>query len=91
QMQSNANILIIDDVFDRGRTLAEVKKCLDFRLASFETKVYLGALYYKPENSEVDIKPDFYHRTYKSEEWIVFPHELCGLSKEERAAKGFPL
>ncbi len=91
QMTDNNKVLVIDDVFDRGRTLAEVKKCLEFRLASFETKLFLGALYYKPENSEVSIFPDFYYQKVKSSDWLVFPHELCGLSLDERKAKGFPL
>ena len=31
----------------------------------------------------VDIKPDYY--THKSDDWLVFPHELNGLTKQEIA------
>ena len=86
------SILVIDDVFDRGVTLHAIKIKLEERLAEKEgATVKLGALYYKPENSTVNIAPDYYYKTYKGDDWLVFPHELCGLTKAELRHKGFPI
>jgi hypothetical protein len=37
--------------------------------------------YFKPENNKTDRTPDFY--LYETNEWLVFPHELTGLTKHE--------
>ena len=83
-------ILVLDDVFDRGKTLEAVKFEMEKRLEGKSVKVIIGALYYKPENSQVSIVPDYYFKTFKGEDWLVFPHELCGLTREELTHKGFP-
>jgi len=90
-VQEGQSILVIDDVFDRGRTLEAVYENLSLRLKAFKTTIYLGALYYKPDNSEVSIVPHFYYKIFSKEQWLVFPHELCGLSTEELQSKGFPI
>ena len=43
----------------------------------------IACLWYKPSRSITSIQPDFYLRT--TSEWLVFPHELKGLSNEEIA------
>lgn len=84
-------ILVIDDVFERGVTLNAIKNELEQRLATRSATVRLGVLYYKPDSSTVTIKPDYYFRKYRSDDWLVFPHELCGLSLAELRQKGFPV
>ena len=84
-------ILVIDDVFDRGATLNAIKEKLDERLKEKQVTVKLGVLYYKPENSTVSIAPDYFFKTYNGDDWLVFPHELCDLSKDELRHKGFPI
>lgn len=74
-------ILVVDDVFDSGRTAAKVKKLL--LDAGCEPKI--ATLYYKPKNNKTDIEPDFY--LHSTDEWIVFPHELEGLTKDEIRCK----
>jgi len=88
-VKENQSILVIDDVFDRGRTLEAVYENLSLRLKALNTKIYLGALYYKPENSEVNIEPDFHYKKFSKDHWLVFPHELCGLTEDELKKKGF--
>lgn len=90
-IKDNETILVIDDVFDRGVTLNAIKEKLEERLADRNGTVLLGALYYKPENSTVSIAPDYYFKTYRGEDWLVFPHELTGLTKDELRHKGFPV
>lgn len=82
----NANagdsLLIVDDVFDSGRSIealiAQIKA--QSRLNT-PKDIRIACPWYKPKNSQVDIVPDYYVQT--SEDWLVFPHELSGLTAEE--------
>jgi hypothetical protein len=82
----NANagdkLLIVDDVFDSGRSIQALKEELSklMRL-NIPTDVRVACPYYKPKNSKVDIVPDYF--IHASEEWLVFPHELSGLTPDE--------
>jgi hypothetical protein len=38
-------------------------------------------VYYKPARNRTSVQPDYYVRT--TEDWLVFPHELQGLTHEE--------
>jgi hypothetical protein len=72
-----SRLLVIDDVLDTGNTARAV---LD-RLVPFGVDVRLATVYWKPNQSQTGIKPDFYVNL--TDDWIVFPHELDGLSPEE--------
>ena len=74
-------ILVVDDVFDSGKTAAALKKLLES--AGCEAKI--ATLYFKPANNKTDIVPDFYLKA--TDEWIVFPHELEGLTLDEIRCK----
>ena len=89
RMVKGKRLLIVDDIFDRGKTFKAVYKRVLEEIDCDEADVKMAALYYKPENSLVDITPDFHYRTFASSDWIVLPHELEALSREELAAKGF--
>jgi len=80
-----SRILLVDDVFDTGRTMKKVLAII--KAASIlEPDIAIATLYYKPSKNQTDIEPDFY--LHESDEWIVFPHELEGLSEEELREKG---
>lgn len=73
-------ILIIDDVFDTGNTMMSLGNYLsNIGINSYNFKI--GCVYYKPTKNQTTIIPDYYEQ--KREEWIVFPHELVGLSDKE--------
>ncbi len=82
----NANaddsLLIVDDVFDSGRSIdaliTQIQKQMRLNMPK---DVRIACPWYKPKNAKVEIKPDYY--IHESEEWLVFPHELSGLSAEE--------
>lgn len=90
-IQPGQRILVVDDVFDRGNTLKSISEAMGLMLADKQATVEMGTLYWKPENNQTDIEPHFYYRTYAGDDWLVFPHELCGLKRPELAAKGFPV
>lgn len=82
----NANatdsLLIVDDVFDSGRSIdALIKQLKKLMRNNMPQDVRIACPWYKPKNSKVDIEPDYY--IHESEEWLVFPHELSGLTMEE--------
>lgn len=82
----NANasdsLLIVDDVFDSGRSIeALIKQIKSLSRLNTPQDIRIACPWYKPTNNQVDIKPDYY--IHESAEWLVFPHELSGLTKEE--------
>lgn len=83
-------MLIVDDIFDRGMTFAAVHAALAEGLTDLEPTLELAALYHKPDCAAVDLRPDYVHQTFPAEAWLVFPHELVGLSEAELRAKAYP-
>ena len=81
KLKSCNNILIVDDVFDTGYTMLNLCDYLFVKLDITSEKTKIATVYYKPNKNETTIIPDFYVQA--REEWIVFPHELIGLSQEE--------
>lgn len=75
-------VLVIDDIFDSGKTMEKIKELVNRK----SDNVKIATLYYKPKNNLTKIKPDFYLN--KVDDWIVFPHELMGLTKKEVYNKG---
>lgn len=76
-----SRVLIIDDVLDTGNTARAVFE----RLAPCGAEVRLATVYWKPSQNQTAIKPDYYVR--ETDEWIVFPHELDGLTPDEVKSK----
>jgi len=84
----NANagdgLLIVDDVFDSGRSIHALKEKLsELMRLNMPKDVRIACPYFKPKNTTVPLKPDYY--IHESEEWLVFPHEVSGLSVAELA------
>lgn len=82
----NANasdsLLIVDDVFDSGRSIeALIAQIKTLSRLNTPQDIRVACPWYKPENSQVDIVPDYY--VQQSTEWLVFPHELSGLTRQE--------
>ena len=75
-------VLVVDDVFDTGKTAAAVKARMD----AIGAEMRLACVYWKPGKNTTDLKPDYFYRDVGNE-WIVFPHEIEGLTKEEIAVK----
>lgn len=84
----NANaedgLLIVDDVFDSGRSIAAlIEQLTQLTRKNMPQDVRVACPWYKPKNRKVDITPDYY--VHDSDEWLVFPHELSGLTPQELA------
>jgi uncharacterized protein len=75
-------LLVIDDVFDSGRSIAAFLRELAVRCRhNMPCEVRIATVWYKPSRNRTALKPDFY--VHATEEWLVFPHEIDGLTPEE--------
>ena len=75
-------LLVIDDVFDSGRSVEAFLHELAGRCRyNMPETVGIATVYYKPGRNVTKLKPDFY--VHETEDWLVFPHEICGLTEEE--------
>ena len=84
-VNADDQLLIIDDTFDSGRSVDAVIQTINkLSRANTPGTIKVATIYYKPTLRTVDFEPDFYIHT--TDKWLVFPHELKGLSDEEIAA-----
>jgi hypoxanthine phosphoribosyltransferase len=75
-------LLVIDDVFDTGRSIEAFLKELRLRCRhNTPSTIKVATAYYKPGRNQTELTPDFF--VHQTEEWLVFPHEICGLSEDE--------
>jgi len=82
RLTAEDGLLLIDDVFDSGRSLEAVIKDLTRRCRrNLPEQIRIATVYYKPARNRTALKPDFYVRA--TDQWLVFPHELQGLTREE--------
>lgn len=78
-------LLIVDDVFSSGLTSSAVVRRLTQRLKNnMPRDVRIATPWYKPEHNRTTIKPDFFLHT--TNDWLVMPYELSGLSRDEIAS-----
>jgi len=75
-------LLIVDDVFDTGRTIeAVIAHLRDKARRNTPEDIRVAVPYYKPARNQTERVPDFY--LHETERWIKFPHSVEGLSAEE--------
>ena len=77
-------LLLVDDVHDSGLSLQRVTSDLRRIYASHRPEIRIATPYFKPVNNRVEGEPDYFLR--KTEDWLVFPHELDGLTLAEMRA-----
>ena len=81
-MNQEDSLLIVDDVFDTGMSIEAVLTELKSRARlNTPSNIRIAAPWYKPEKNKTGRAPDYY--IHETSHWLVFPHELRGLSKEE--------
>jgi hypoxanthine phosphoribosyltransferase len=82
RLTAEDELLLVDDVWDSGRSLdavlAELKKRCKRNLPE---NIRIATVYYKPSRNRSALVPDFYVQA--TDRWLVFPHELVGLTREE--------
>ena len=81
-LNADDGLLLIDDVFDSGRSLEAVVAELRRRCRrNLPEQIKIATVYYKPSRNQSSLRPDYFVR--ETDHWLVFPHEICGLTREE--------
>ena len=84
-MHPGDRLLVVDDVFDSGRSIEALTNALRERAPAGEpAEMRIATVYYKPSRNKTQLSPDYF--LHETEDWLVFPHELDGLSVSEAVA-----
>ena len=84
RLSAEDQLLLVDDVFDSGRSIEAVLDKLAERCRrNLPGQIRTATVYYKPSRnrSRSRLTPDFF--VHQTADWLVFPHELTGLTDEE--------
>ena len=82
RIAADDEVLLVDDVFDSGRSIEAVVKELQQRCRrNWPEKFRIATVYYKSTRNRSALVPDYY--VLDTDKWLVFPHELVGLTREE--------
>lgn len=76
------HLLIVDDVLGTGYNMRAVLKHLQKHLRrNLPHEIRVATLYQRPSSNMTGIRPDYC--LYESDEWLVFPYEMNGLTEDE--------
>jgi hypoxanthine phosphoribosyltransferase len=82
RLEADDRLLLIDDVFDSGLSLAAVIDDLRKRCRrNLPDNIRIATVYFKPTRNRSPLEPDYYVRS--TDHWLVFPHEMQGLTRAE--------
>ena len=82
KMSADDALLIVDDVYDTGRSIEAVIARLKVLLRrNMPSDIRVAVPYYKPARNQTKRIPDYY--LHETEQWLKFPHSLEGLTEEE--------
>lgn len=76
------SLLIVDDVFGSGHNVeAIINRLRNKTKRNMPAEIRIAVPYYKPAQNKTGRKPDFF--LHMTDDWLVLPYELTGLSEEE--------
>ncbi len=81
RLESEDSLLIVDDVHDTGLSIDQAIRDLVSACKKNTPEIRIATPYYKPANNKTERVPDYY--VHETDDWLVFPHELDGLTTEE--------
>ena len=81
RLESEHFLLVVDDVHDSGLSIRQTIEDLNFACKKNTPEIRIATPWYKPNNNQTGLVPDYY--LHESDDWLVFPHELDGLTLEE--------
>jgi len=81
-INTDNKVLLVDDVFDSGRSIQAILERLKKKMRkNMPSDIKVACPWYKPKKNLTDLIPDYFLN--ETDDWIVFPHELKGLTLEE--------
>ncbi len=82
RLTAEDQLLLVDDVFDSGRSIEAVIAELKGRCRrNWPERFRIATVYYKSTRNRSKLVPDYY--VLDTDKWLVFPHELVGLTRQE--------
>jgi hypothetical protein len=83
-MNRSDALLIVDDVFASGQNIDAVVRRLESKMKrNMPEDVRVATPFYKPAQNRTTRVPDYY--LHETDDWLVLPYEIQGLSREEIA------
>ena len=83
KLESEDSLLIVDDVFDTGNSINQIIIDIQTACKKNTPEIRIATPYFKPAQNKTNRNPDYF--LHETDKWLVFPHELEGLSGEEIA------
>ena len=78
-------LLIVDDVYSTGRNVqAVIERLREKCKRNMPADLRIAVPYYRPVGNSAGPAPDYYLQ--QTEDWLVLPYELTGISREEMQA-----
>ena len=81
KLESEDSLLIVDDVYDTGLSINQVVTDLKEACKKNTPEIRIATPYFKPGKNKTSRNPNYY--IHETDSWLVFPHELDGLTVEE--------
>ena len=81
KVESEDSLLIVDDVHDTGLSIDKIINDLNTACKKNSPAIKVATPYFKPNKNKTNREPDYY--LHKTDKWLVFPHELEGLTRQE--------
>ena len=81
KVESEDSLLIVDDVHDTGISIHQIVSDIEKACKKNTPEIKVATPYFKPKKNLTKRKPDYF--IHQTDKWLVFPHELEGLSLEE--------
>ena len=81
QLESEDRLLIVDDVHDTGHSIQQIISDLKAACKKNTPEIRVATPYFKPSKNLTKSEPDYF--LHETDKWLVFPHELDGLTIEE--------
>lgn len=76
------SLLIVDDVFSSGHNIEAIINRLESKTKrNMPADIRVAVPFYKPTYKKTSRQPDYY--LHATDNWLVLPYELTGLSKQE--------
>lgn len=81
-INADDRVLLVDDVFDSGRSIQAILERLQKKTRrNMPEQIKIACPWYKPARNITTLTPDYY--IHETDSWLVFPHELQGLTMQE--------
>ena len=81
-LNAEDGLLIVDDVFSTGLSIQSVVKRLQKRLKlNMPKQTKVATLYQRPSYRKTKFTPDYC--LIDTDDWLVFPYEMSGLTRDE--------